>query len=221
MSGSSPSSGLSTREPQAYGPRRPGRASGRAAVFSSGRPRSSILGDRRWEGVSWPVARNGKKATQPCPCGYYANSTKECTCSEPMVSRYQKRISGPLLDRIDVHVEVPRVQYEKLADERLGESSARIRERVEAARGVQRRRFPGTKLTCNSEMGPAQVREYCKVDAAAQGLLKAAMNQLHLSARGFHRILKLARTIADLAGSEMIGAAHVADAVQYRPRGRG
>ena len=110
------------------------------------------------------------------------DSIKECTCSEAMVSRYQKRISGPLLDRIDIHVEVPRVQYEKLSDERVGESSTRIRERVEAARAVQQRRFQGTKLTCNAEMGLAQVREYCKVEPAGQGLLKAAMNQLHLSA---------------------------------------
>ncbi|MCL5962587.1 MAG: ATP-binding protein [Chloroflexi bacterium] len=156
-----------------------------------------------------------------CPCGYYGDSVKECTCSEVMVSRYQKRISGPLLDRIDIHVEVPRVQYEKLSDNRVGETSAQIRARVEAARERQRRRFVRTKLTCNAEMGPGEVREYCQVDAAAQGLMKAAMNQLHLSARGFHRVLKLARTIADLAGADVIGAAHVAEAVQYRPRGRG
>ncbi len=112
-----------------------------------------------------------------------------------VVSRYQKRISGPLLDRIDIHVEVPRVQYEKLSDERLGESSAQIRARVEAARGIGRRRFKGTKLTCNADKGPAQVREYCKVDVAVQGLLKPARNQLHLSARGFHRILKLAEPL--------------------------
>ncbi len=121
--------------------------------------------------------------------------------------------------RIDIHVEVPRVQYEKLADDRLGEGSAQIRSRVEAARERQQRRFAGTKLTCNSEMGAGEVRKYCQVDPAAQALLKAAMNQLNLSARGFHRVLKLARTISDLAGADLIAAPHVAEAVQYRPRG--
>ena len=159
-------------------------------------------------------------AMNPCPCGYYGDPVKPCTCSESAVSRYQRRISGPLLDRIDIHVEVPRVDYEKLSDHRLGEPSATIRQRVEAARQVQRQRFQGTKLTCNAEMGPAQVREYCQVESSGQALLKAAMNQLHLSARGYHRILKLARTIADLAGAETIGAAHIAEAVQYRPRDR-
>ncbi|MCL5266232.1 MAG: YifB family Mg chelatase-like AAA ATPase [Chloroflexi bacterium] len=171
--------------------------------------------------VTFPAKFALVAAMNPCPCGYYGDSVKECTCSDVMISRYQKRISGPLLDRIDIHVEVPRVQYEKLSDDRVGETSAQIRARVEAARERQRRRFVGTKLTCNAEMGPGEVRGYCQVDAVAQGLMKAAMIQLHLSARGFHRVLKLARTIADLAGADVIGAAHVAEAVQYRPRGRG
>ncbi|MBI2953208.1 MAG: YifB family Mg chelatase-like AAA ATPase [Chloroflexi bacterium] len=171
--------------------------------------------------VSFPAKFMLIGAMNPCPCGYYGDSVKECTCSDMMVSRYQKRLSGPLLDRIDIHVDVPRVQYEKLADNRAGEASAQVRARVEAARQLQRERFKGTKVLCNAEMGPGEVRELCKVDLAAQSLLKAAMNQLHLSARGFHRVLKLARTIADLAGSDLIAAAHVAEAVQYRPRGRG
>jgi magnesium chelatase family protein len=157
-------------------------------------------------------------AMNPCPCGYFGDPVKECTCSLPMVSRYQKRISGPLLDRIDIHIEVPRVEYEKLTDDRLGEGSEDIRARVERAREVQQRRFEGTALRCNADMGPAEVREYCRVDQAGRSLLKAAMQQLSMSARAFHRVLKLARTIADLAGSERIETSHLAEAIQYRPR---
>jgi magnesium chelatase family protein len=157
-------------------------------------------------------------AMNPCPCGWYGDPVKECTCSNSMVSRYQKRISGPLLDRIDIHIEVPRVEYEKLSDERLGEPSETIRERVEAARQRQRQRFEGTGLMSNADMGPAEVRDHCPVDGAGKSLLRAAMQQLHMSARAYHRILKLARTIADLAGSETIETAHLAEAIQYRPR---
>ncbi len=158
-------------------------------------------------------------AMNPCPCGYYGDPVKECTCSNSIISRYQKKISGPLLDRVDIHVEVPRVEYEKLADNRLGETSSAIRARVEAARKIQRERFKDVHgVATNAEMRPAEIREYCVLDAAGQSLIKAAMRQLHLSARAYHRILKLSRTIADLAGSEGIEAAHVAEAVQYRPR---
>jgi magnesium chelatase family protein len=157
-------------------------------------------------------------AMNPCPCGYYGDPVRECTCSSTIVSRYQKRISGPLLDRIDIHVEVPRVEFEKLADTRRGEPSAAIRARVEAARERQRQRFRGTALRCNADMRPAEIREFCQVDEASRNLLGAAMRQLQMSARAYHRILKLARTIADLAGSERIETAHIAEAIQYRPR---
>lgn len=157
-------------------------------------------------------------AMNPCPCGFYGDPTKECSCTPLMVSKYQKRISGPLLDRIDIFVEVPRVEYEKLADDRLGEKSAVVRVRVEKAREIQRIRLSRTKMVCNSEMTPVEVREFCQLDTPAQSLLKAAMKQLSLSARGFHRVLKLSRTIADLAGSEVIQSSHLGEAIQYRPR---
>jgi magnesium chelatase family protein len=165
-------------------------------------------------------------AMNPCPCGYFGDPVKECTCSPSMITRYRKRISGPLLDRIDIHVEVPRVDYEKLTDERLGEPSADIRARIEKARELQRQRFEGAvggangkvPLLCNADMGPAEVREYCPLDDAGKGLLRAAMTQLGMSARAFHRILKLARTIADLEGAADIQTHHLAEAIQYRPR---
>ncbi len=157
-------------------------------------------------------------AMNPCPCGYYGDPVRECTCSLSTISRYQKRISGPLLDRIDIHIEVPRVDYQKLTDERLGEPSEAVRARVEQARVRQRERFAGTPLSSNADMGPGEVREICQLDETGRGLVRAAMQQLQMSARAFHRILKLARTIADLAGSEQIETAHLAEAIQYRPR---
>jgi magnesium chelatase family protein len=167
-------------------------------------------------------------AMNPCPCGFYGDTQKACVCPPARIQQYQKKLSGPLLDRIDIHIEVPRVEYEKLSDNRLGEPSARIRERVEKAREVQRRRFAvysvqageggkkHSRIYTNSEMGPGEVREFCKTDAAAESLLKAATRQMALSARGYHRVLKLARTIADLSGSVAIQAAHIAEAIQYR-----
>ena len=134
------------------------------------------------------------------------------------VTRYQQRISGPLLDRIDIYAEVPRVDYDKLSSDRLGEPSANIRERVEKAREKQRQRFTSGKLLSNADMGPKEVRENCILDEAGKALIKAAMRQLGLSARAFHRILKVSRTIADLAGSERIQTAHLAEALQYRTR---
>jgi len=172
-------------------------------------------------------------AMNPCPCGYYGDPVKPCTCSTGAVTKYQKRISGPLLDRIDIHIEVPRVDYDKLSERRLGEPSAAIQERVERAREIQRQRFAskrinepanqrinasGTDITCNADMRPAEVRQFCDLDDTSRALMKTAMSQLQLSARAYHRILKLARTIADLAGSQAIQSQHLAEALQYRPR---
>lgn len=173
--------------------------------------------------ITYPANFMLVAAMNPCPCGYYGDPTKECTCSESTVSRYQKRISGPLLDRVDIFVEVPRVDYEKLSSSAAGEPSATVRARVEACRDAQSRRFAGSRLVCNAEMTPTEVREYCqsRLDDQAQSLLRLAMTQLSLSARAFHRILKLARTIADMDASETIASQHLAEAIQYRQRVRG
>lgn len=158
-------------------------------------------------------------AMNPCPCGYLGDAVRECSCSSAMITRYQKRLSGPLLDRIDIHVEVPRVDYEKLSDERRGETSAQIQARVEAARARQRRRFADEEpLTCNADMGVAAVRQHCGLDETARSLIRSAMKQMGLSARAYHRVLKLGRTIADLDEEEQIAPAHLAEALQYRPR---
>ncbi len=168
--------------------------------------------------VTFPANFMLVAAMNPCPCGYYGDPIKECKCSSGEISRYQKRISGPLLDRIDIFIEVPRLEYEKLTDESLCETSSDVRSRVEAARKTQQHRFRGTKLTCNAEMTPVEVKEFCRLETEAQGLLRAAMKQFHFTARSFHRILKLARTIADLDCTDTIKPHHLAEAFQYRQR---
>ncbi len=157
-------------------------------------------------------------AMNPCPCGYYCDPIKPCTCSSQVITKYQKWISGPLLDRIDIHIQVPRVEYDKLSDERFGESSNIIQKRVQSAREIQTKRFSDTHIYSNADMHPAEVRKFCVQDETCKNLMKSAMNQLQLSARAYHRILKLARTIADMADSSDIRPNHIADALQYRPR---
>ena len=158
---------------------------------------------------------------QPCPCGYYGDSQKACTCAHALVTKYQKRISGPMLDRIDIHIEVPRVDYEKLSGIRVGETSEAIRSRVQAARDIQNKRFAegeSSDVVCNADMRVGEIRKFCNLQDEGQSLMRMAMSQMNLSARAYHRILKLARTIADLAGSEEIQSAHLAEALQYRPK---
>lgn len=160
-------------------------------------------------------------AMNPCPCGYFGSDQKPCTCAPAVVTKYQKRISGPLLDRIDIHIEVPRVDYEKLSGDRLGETSESIRARVQAARNIQLDRFSNiesSNIVANADMRIGEIRQFCRLQDEGQSLMRSAMSQLNLSARAYHRILKLARTIADLAGGEDIQSVHLAEALQYRPK---
>jgi magnesium chelatase family protein len=157
-------------------------------------------------------------AMNPCPCGYHGDPSKPCSCPPSLVTRYQKRISGPLLDRIDIYVDVPRVDYAKLLENRLAENSTQVRTRVQAARDLQQLRFASAPVHTNADMRPEDLRKYCPLDAGCNALVRAAMQQLQLSARAFHRVLKLARTIADLAQSAQIKQPHLAEALQYRPR---
>jgi magnesium chelatase family protein len=160
-------------------------------------------------------------AINPCPCGYYGDSEKPCTCTSAMVSKYQKRISGPILDRIDIHLDVPRVPIQKLASLDGGELSTSIRQRVETARALQHARFAPLgkpQVLVNGDMGPAEVQKFCELDKQGLAMIRMAVERMGLSARAYHRILKLSRTIADLAGCEQIQTAHLAEALQYRPR---
>ncbi len=157
-------------------------------------------------------------AMNPCPCGYFGDPRRACSCAPGAIGRYQKRISGPLLDRIDIHLDVPRIPHEQLSDRRPGELSAAIQQRVQRAREIQSTRFAGTALLTNADMGPKELGQHAALDDTAEALLGSAVRQMGLSARAYHRVLKLARTIADLAAEECITTAHVAEALQYRPR---
>jgi magnesium chelatase family protein len=167
--------------------------------------------------VEYPASFMLVSSMNPCPCGYYNHPDKECVCAPGSIQRYLNKISGPLLDRIDIHVEVVPVSYDKLAEVKPAESSAEIRERVIKAREIQSARFENSEqVHCNAQMSSKQIREYCAIDTAGQTLLKKAMEKLGLSARAYDRILKVSRTIADLEGKENIQAYHLAEAIQYR-----
>ena len=155
-------------------------------------------------------------AMNPCRCGWYGHPDRRCTCSEAQVQHYMRRISGPLLDRIDMHITVPSVDYEAMRRREAAESSAQVRKRVNAAREIQKKRYAGTEVTCNAYMTPAMIGAYCALDDKGEKLMKGAFDRLGLTGRSHDRILRMARTIADLEGSEQIEAAHLAEAIQYR-----
>ena len=152
----------------------------------------------------------------PCKCGYFGDSTRECTCTPGQIQSYLGKISGPMLDRFDIHIEVPAIKYDELADTKKGETSAEIRERVNKARQIQLERYKKSGIFCNAQLTPGLMDEFCKLTEDSKVLLKAAFENLGLSARAHNRILKVARTIADLASSESIQASHIAEAIQYR-----
>ena len=166
--------------------------------------------------VSFPSRFMLVAAMNPCKCGWYGHPSGRCACSQTAVIKYRSRISGPLMDRMDILLEVPALEYEELRTRAPSESSADIKARVDKAREIQRARFAGTGITCNAQMGPRQVREFCALDAAGEALMKKAFDKMGLSARSYDRILRVARTIADLDGSADIRPPHVAEAVQYR-----
>jgi len=155
-------------------------------------------------------------AMNPCPCGYYGSRLRQCRCSHRRIQQYRSRISGPLLDRIDIHIEVQPVNEDDLMSRRRGESSEQIRQRVMQARSVQQERFQGTSVRCNAQMTPAMMDEFCRLDSESRGFVRMAIRDLNLSARGYDRVLRVARTIADLAGSASIRASHIVEAIQYR-----
>ncbi len=166
--------------------------------------------------ITYPAGFMLVAAMNPCPCGHYGDQSASCTCTPPQVQRYIGKLSGPLLDRVDIHITVPRLHYKDVADGRRSEGSAQIRDRVIAARQKQTERFKGTKIFTNAQMSVRQVKEYCHLDADGVALMKEVFNRMGLSMRAHDRILKVARTIADLAGAEAISLAHLAEAVQYR-----
>lgn len=177
---------------------------------------SQITISRSGQNCTYPCSIMVVAAMNPCPCGYYGDGTNRCTCSDVKIKRYLNRISGPLLDRFDIHVEVPPVKFDELRSSEITESSAEIKKRVDGARKIQRERFKGSKTLCNAKINAEQFEKACIIDKAAEETLKGAFESLGLTARAYDRVLKVARTIADLEQSEVIRSEHVLEAVQYR-----
>jgi len=178
-----------------------------------------VMVSRASSSMQFPAKFMLVAAQNPCPCGYLGDPTHECRCSISEISRYQKRLSGPLLDRIDLHIEVPAVKMVQLVADTGGrENSKSIRERVGKARDIQTRRFKGLKILTNAEMGTKDIKKFANLDEEAFKLLKTAIVQMKLSARGYTKVIKVARTIADLAASVKVSSPHIAEALSYRFR---
>jgi magnesium chelatase family protein len=178
---------------------------------------SEVTISRAGSSLTYPARFMLAAAMNPCPCGFYGDRQRQCTCAPPVVQRYLSRVSGPLLDRIDIHLEVPAVRYRELSGRGAGEPSSDVRGRVVRARERQRARLTGRSgIFANAHMRAREIREFCRVGAGSDALLRTAITRLGLSARAYHRVLKIARTLADLEGVEEIGTAHVAEAIQYR-----
>ena len=176
----------------------------------------NITVSRAMGSINYPASFMLVAAMNPCPCGFLTDPQKECTCTPLQILRYRSKVSGPLLDRIDIQIEVPGLRYQELASKDAGENSDVIRKRVNVARKVQQQRFQNTKIHANANMGAKEIKRYCAVKEDAERLLETAINKLGLSARAYSRVLKVGRTIADLAGAENIEVSHIAEAIQYR-----
>jgi magnesium chelatase family protein len=181
----------------------------------------SVTISRATTTLTYPSSFMLVAAMNPCPCGYFSDPKHACRCTYPQIHRYRSKISGPLLDRIDIHVEVPAVPYKDLMRESNAEPSADIQNRVAAARALQSLRFARTKIFCNAQMNSRHIKKYCKIDDASRSLLESAIDKLGLSARAFNRILKIARTIGDLEAKPKIQVDHISEAIQYRNLDRG
>ena len=166
--------------------------------------------------IEYPAKFMRVASMNPCPCGNYGSRKRICSCTPAQIHKYLSKLSGPMMDRIDIHIEVDNLDYAQLADKASGESSATVKKRIEKAREIQRERFKGTKTDTNAHMTSAQINKYCHLDEECDKLLRMAYEKLNLSARASTRILKVARTIADIEGSENIGVNHISEAIQYR-----
>jgi magnesium chelatase family protein len=176
----------------------------------------SITVSRALGSINYPASFMMIAAMNPCPCGFFTDPQKECTCTPLQIQRYRSKVSGPLLDRIDIQIEVPTLRYQELASKDAGESSRTIRQRVNAARAIQLKRFEKKNIHANAQMGARDLKRHCTVNDDAETLLEHAINKLGLSARAYSRVLKVSRTIADLEGAETIQSSHIAEAIQYR-----